>query len=108
MKLSCHQIFVLCLLSCIFFFLNLVSYFLPSLSLLFLGLKQDEWTGEQKLQYGDIPEDIEREEIRPLGNYAVSITWPDGFNQVTYSMFLLQWMSMIFVTILQTIWGYYY
>ncbi|MBA0845892.1 hypothetical protein Goarm_022634 [Gossypium armourianum] len=42
----------------------------------------DEWTGEQKLQYGDIPEDIEPEEIRPMGNYAVSITWPDGFSQI--------------------------
>ncbi|KAK6941551.1 Gamma-butyrobetaine hydroxylase-like, N-terminal [Dillenia turbinata] len=42
----------------------------------------DEWTGEQKLQYADVPEDIEPEEIRPMGNYAVSITWPDGFNQV--------------------------
>lgn len=45
-------------------------------------LVQDEWTGEQKLQYTDIPDDIEPEEIRPLGNYAVEITWPDGFNQV--------------------------
>jgi hypothetical protein len=43
---------------------------------------QDEWTGEQKLQYSDIPDDIEPEEIRPMGNYAVSITWPDGFSQV--------------------------
>nr|CAD1824197.1 unnamed protein product [Ananas comosus var. bracteatus] len=42
----------------------------------------DEWTGEQKIQYGDIPEDIEPEEIRPMGNYAVSITWPDGFSQI--------------------------
>ncbi|XP_071910963.1 fe-S cluster assembly factor HCF101, chloroplastic isoform X5 [Coffea arabica] len=42
----------------------------------------DEWTGEQKLQYTDIPEDIEPEEIRPMGNYAVSITWPDGFSQI--------------------------
>eukprot|EP00257_Ricinus_communis_P025078 XP_025012492.1 fe-S cluster assembly factor HCF101, chloroplastic [Ricinus communis] len=42
----------------------------------------DEWTGEQKLQYTDIPEDIEPEEIRPMGNYAVQITWPDGFNQI--------------------------
>ena len=42
----------------------------------------DEWTGEQKLQYSDIPEDIEPEEIRPMGNYAVSITWPDGFSQI--------------------------
>ncbi|KAJ8527934.1 hypothetical protein K7X08_015385 [Anisodus acutangulus] len=42
----------------------------------------DEWTGEQKLQYSDISDDIEPEEIRPLGNYAVEITWPDGFNQI--------------------------
>ncbi|KAL9242385.1 hypothetical protein vseg_016390 [Gypsophila vaccaria] len=42
----------------------------------------DEWTGEQKLQYNDIPEDIEPEEIRPMGNYAVQITWPDGFSQI--------------------------
>ncbi|KAL3009478.1 hypothetical protein AAZX31_07G085200 [Glycine max] len=44
--------------------------------------QSDEWTGEQKLQYGDVPEDIEPEEIRPMGNYAVSITWPDGFSQI--------------------------
>ncbi|CAD6264308.1 unnamed protein product [Miscanthus lutarioriparius] len=42
----------------------------------------DEWTGEQKLQYSDIPDDIEPEEIRPMGNYVVSITWPDGFSQI--------------------------
>jgi hypothetical protein len=34
------------------------------------------------LQYSDVPEDIEPEEIRPMGNYAVSINWPDGFSQV--------------------------
>ena len=49
-----------------------------------LFFQQDEWTGEQKLQYTDIPEDIEPEEIRPMGNYAVQITWPDGFNQVNF------------------------
>ncbi|KAM7512793.1 hypothetical protein LguiB_011668 [Lonicera macranthoides] len=42
----------------------------------------DEWTGQQKLQYTDIQDDIEPEEIRPMGNYAVSITWPDGFSQI--------------------------
>lgn len=48
----------------------------------FILVKQDEWTGEQKVQFGDVAEDIEPEEIRPMGNYAVSITWPDGFSQV--------------------------
>ncbi|KAF9662493.1 hypothetical protein SADUNF_Sadunf18G0058800 [Salix dunnii] len=42
----------------------------------------DEWTGEQKLQFADVPEDIEPEEIQPMGNYAVQITWPDGFSQI--------------------------
>ncbi|KAH7436873.1 hypothetical protein KP509_05G039700 [Ceratopteris richardii] len=42
----------------------------------------DEWTGEQRLRSSDIPENIEPESVRPMGNYAVSITWPDGFNQV--------------------------
>ncbi|XP_077254124.1 ATP binding protein [Tasmannia lanceolata] len=42
----------------------------------------DEWTGEQKLQFADVSEDIEPEDIRPMGNYAVSITWPDGFSQI--------------------------
>ncbi|CAL5382944.1 unnamed protein product [Camellia sinensis] len=37
--------------------------------------------GGKKLQYNDAPEDIEPEEIRPMGNYAVSMTWPDGFTQ---------------------------
>jgi len=37
------------------------------------------------LQYTDIPDYIEPEEIRPMGNYAVSITWPDGFSQVIYT-----------------------
>ena len=65
---------------CSFLFRNLFDELLVYiLSSYFL---QDEWTGEQKVQYGDIPEDIEPEEIRPMGNYAVSITWPDGFSQV--------------------------
>ncbi|CAM6113373.1 unnamed protein product [Calypogeia fissa] len=42
----------------------------------------DEWTGEQKLQYSDIAEDIEPESIQPMGNYAVAINWPDGFSQI--------------------------
>ena len=36
----------------------------------------------KKLQSTDAPQDIEPEEIRPMGNFAVSITWPDGYSQV--------------------------
>lgn len=63
---------------------------------------QDEWSGEQKLQYNDIPEDIEPQEIQPMGNYAVQITWPDGFNQVTsFSLihFLLYFSVVAFLGI---------
>lgn len=42
----------------------------------------DEWTGERRLKPSDISENIEPESVRPMGNYAVSISWPDGFNQV--------------------------
>ncbi|XP_040362671.1 fe-S cluster assembly factor HCF101, chloroplastic-like isoform X2 [Rosa chinensis] len=41
----------------------------------------DERIGEQKLKYNDGPENIEPEEIRPMENYAMSITWPDGFSR---------------------------
>lgn len=42
----------------------------------------NEWTGERTLRDEDIPEDIEPASINALGNYAVQITWQDGFNQV--------------------------
>eukprot|EP00252_Welwitschia_mirabilis_P020092 TRINITY_DN4843_c0_g1_i1.p1 TRINITY_DN4843_c0_g1~~TRINITY_DN4843_c0_g1_i1.p1 ORF type:complete len:550 (+),score=134.38 TRINITY_DN4843_c0_g1_i1:125-1774(+) len=42
----------------------------------------DEWTGEEKPQKPDVSKDIEPESIRPVGNYAVCITWPDGFDQI--------------------------
>ncbi|KAL2649783.1 hypothetical protein R1flu_017911 [Riccia fluitans] len=42
----------------------------------------DEWTGEQRLKYGDIAEDIEPESIQPMGNYAVAINCPGGFSQI--------------------------
>jgi Mrp family chromosome partitioning ATPase len=42
----------------------------------------DEWSGEQKLRYSDVMDNIEPESIRPMGNYAVAINWPDGFSQI--------------------------
>ena len=35
----------------------------------------NEWTGERMLRDEDIPDDVAPEEINPLGNYAVQITW---------------------------------
>ena len=58
------------------------------MTLYYFELEQDEWTSEQKLQFMDVPEHIEPEDIRPMGNYAVSIMWPDGFSQVFLSALL--------------------
>jgi DUF971 family protein len=38
--------------------------------------------GERMLRDEDVREDIQPESINPLGNYAVQISWQDGFNQV--------------------------
>jgi len=42
----------------------------------------NEWTGEKMVKDDDIPDNVEPANIQPLGNYAVQITWQDGFNQV--------------------------
>lgn len=42
----------------------------------------NEWTGERTLRPEDIADDVRPAEVSPLGNYAVQITWEDGFNQV--------------------------
>ncbi|KAG2424559.1 hypothetical protein HXX76_014439 [Chlamydomonas incerta] len=40
----------------------------------------DEWTGQRKRE--EAPADARPVALNPLGNYAVQITWSDGFNQV--------------------------
>lgn len=41
----------------------------------------DEWTGIRLSRDSDVPESIEPVDLQLLGNYAVQISWPDGFNQ---------------------------
>eukprot|EP00879_Flechtneria_rotunda_P025482 GHRR01027081.1.p1 GENE.GHRR01027081.1~~GHRR01027081.1.p1 ORF type:complete len:541 (+),score=173.42 GHRR01027081.1:208-1830(+) len=41
----------------------------------------NEWTGEA-LGAADVPDDVKPLSIAQVGNYAVQITWEDGFNQV--------------------------
>lgn len=41
----------------------------------------NEWTGEA-LGAGDVADNVKPLSITPVGNYAVQITWDDGFNQV--------------------------
>lgn len=38
--------------------------------------------GTRMLQDKDIADTLRPQSINPLGNYAVQITWEDGFNQV--------------------------
>lgn len=42
----------------------------------------NEWTGERVSAADDVRDDIQPREVQALGNYAVQITWEDGFNQV--------------------------
>lgn len=42
----------------------------------------NEWTGQRTLRDEDIPDDIKPAAVNLLGNYAIQITWEDGFNQV--------------------------
>ncbi|GFH10841.1 uncharacterized protein HaLaN_06233 [Haematococcus lacustris] len=41
----------------------------------------NEWTGARMLRDSDVPDGLAPQSINPLGNYAVQITWEDGFNQ---------------------------
>lgn len=40
----------------------------------------NEWTGERLGV--EVPEDVRALGVVPLGNYAVQVTWQDGFSQV--------------------------
>lgn len=62
--------------------LNANNCLLVSHAVMLMYTTQDEWSGEQKLRYSDVMDNIEPESIRPMGNYAVAINWPDGFSQV--------------------------
>jgi MinD-like ATPase involved in chromosome partitioning or flagellar assembly len=42
----------------------------------------NEWTGERTLRDADVPEGVQPAAVAPVGNYAASITWEDGFSQV--------------------------
>jgi hypothetical protein len=43
----------------------------------------DEWTGERLNRHEGVSMSIKPAAIQRVGNYAVSILWEDGFNQVS-------------------------
>jgi len=40
-----------------------------------------------------VPEDVRPAGVQPLGNYAVQITWQDGFNQARARRFASPWLQ---------------
>ena len=40
----------------------------------------EEFTGRRMIASGSIPSNLERVDVSPVGNYALSFTWSDGHN----------------------------
>jgi len=45
----------------------------------------DEWTGRAILKDEDVPLDVRPVRIRPVGRYAIQITWTDGHDSGIYT-----------------------
>jgi len=45
----------------------------------------EELTGRRKVLHGDIPSGIERLQVTPVGNYALSFKWSDGHETGIYT-----------------------
>jgi len=45
----------------------------------------DEWSGEQKLEPGSVPEDVHPRRVSSVGRYAIQIAWSDGHDTGIYS-----------------------
>ena len=44
----------------------------------------DEWTGEDRLDPGSVPEDVAPRSLEPVGRYAIQIDWSDGHQSGIY------------------------
>lgn len=44
----------------------------------------DEWTGENRLDPGSVPEDVHPVRVEPVGRYAIQISWSDGHETGIY------------------------
>ena len=45
----------------------------------------DEWSGEVRVQAGNISDDIRAQDVARVGNYALSFTWSDGHTTGIYT-----------------------
>ncbi|MBI4051664.1 MAG: DUF971 domain-containing protein [Elusimicrobia bacterium] len=46
---------------------------------------KDEWTGESKLDFKTLPQDLQLKDARLVGNYAVNYLFSDGHSTGIYS-----------------------
>jgi ATP-binding protein involved in chromosome partitioning len=44
----------------------------------------DEWTGEETLDPGSVPDDVHPVRIEPVGRYAIQVEWSDGHSSGIY------------------------
>lgn len=44
----------------------------------------DEWTGEDRLDPGSVPEDVRPLQIERVGRYAIQVRWSDGHESGIY------------------------
>lgn len=44
----------------------------------------DEWSGEERLDPGSVPEDVRPLTIQSVGRYAIQIRWSDGHDSGIY------------------------
>jgi len=44
----------------------------------------DEWSGEERVDDGQIPQDVRPVSVHPVGRYAVQIDWSDGHTTGIY------------------------
>ncbi len=45
----------------------------------------DEWTGAALLDPSQVPDDVRPVTVKPVGNYAIHISWSDGHESGIYS-----------------------
>ena len=53
----------------------------------------DEWTGENRLDPGSVPDDVHPTQIEAVGRYAIQIQWSDGHDSGIYPYVRLRALS---------------
>lgn len=54
------------------------------------ALCQDEWSGERRLQAGDVPDGVVIRDVKPVGRYGLQLGFSDGHNTGIYTFLRLR------------------